>query len=384
MKRIIIGSVMIGLFCLASIAGVSSKDTSISASSESKSNIQKPQSLPSDAVTIEEINRLINNLNSDDIVVREKATDELKKIGSAALPLLEEAAKDNDPEVAWRAKIIIKAISRAEQKKQQGQDESAESLSKKIGPTLRQFSNRVSITINNATPSTKSFVMSQDPSGKVTATITEYDKDGNQMGRTYTADSLEDFKKKYPDIAKEYDIGENQLPFTVNPFPSTLRGLGTRTPKGRVNPSMSIDIPDVDFNDIWNNFGNAWGQLKKELNKLWEMFKDMPGMEPSQKPTIPPGYSEAPAHLGIYIESLSDALKEKSNIENGLLVIGVEPNSPAEKMGLKQDDIIISVNDSEVKTVWECRRQIKTALEKGSLKLTITRDGKKETLNYPK
>ncbi|MFH0888803.1 MAG: PDZ domain-containing protein [Planctomycetota bacterium] len=394
-KRVIAVSVIIGLFCAVSVyasvsanGGNGGKDGDEKGSGGSGGNgtiiIGAPQQIPSkenETVATEEINRLIKELNSDDIAVRDGATDGLKKIGRPALPLLEEAARSNDPEVAWRAKIIIKAVTKAEQKKQQQQDESPESLPKKIGPTLKQFSNRFNITINNASPGAKSFALSQDSSGKVTVTITEYDKDGKQTGKTYTADSLDEFKKKYPKIAKEYGIGEN--------------------------PPSSIEVPNFDMDDIWKDFGNAWGQrwddLRKQMEKLKDMFKqynpDVPGIKPPQKPTTPPnstnpdgfserkpgtGHSEATANLGIFIESISNSLKQKSNIENGVLVTGVEGNSLGEKMGLKENDIIVSVNDSEAKTIWEYRRLIKTALENSKIKLTVIRNDRKETLVYPK
>jgi hypothetical protein len=382
-KRAMIAGVIIGLVCLALVygedtvqggkGGAGGKSTGGqdgSAGGDGTIISGTPQKLPSDTANKEEITRLINNLSSDDITVRDKATDELKKVGSPALPFLDEAAKSNDPEVAWRAKIVIKAIERAERKKQEKQDESPDSLPKKIGPTLRQFSNRFNITINNASPGTKSFALSQDSSGKVTVTITEYDKDGKQTSKTYTADSLEEFKKKYPEIAKEYGIGEN--------------------------PPSSIEIPnfEFDFEDIWKDFGNAWGRrwddLKKQIERLKELFrrhnKDIPEEELTpQKPTIPPPTQpELSANLGICIENLSDSLKQQFNIENGVSVTSVEPNGLGEKTGLKQGDIIISVNDSQVKTIWECRRLIKTALENDKVKLTILRNDKQQILIYPK
>jgi hypothetical protein len=374
MKKVIITGMVIGLICLISVYGQDVVDSGKGgAGGKSGQDGQPggdgtvisglPQNLPSETANTEEISKLISNLNSDDINVRDKATEELKKIGSPALPMLEEAAKNDNPEVAWRAKIIIKAISRAAQKKQ---DESPDSLPKKIGPTLRQFSNRFNITINNASPGTKSFALSQDSSGKISVTVTEYDKDGKQNTKTYTADSLDEFKKKYPEIAKEYGIGENQPP--------------------------SFVIPDFDAEDIWKDFGNAWGkrwdELKKQLEKLKEMLKqhnkNAPESEPDGKLIIPPDKSETPANLGIYVENLSDSLKQTTKIENGLLVTTVEPNGLGDKMGLKDNDIIISVNGAEVKTIWECRRLIRTAIENGKVQLIIVRNEKKQILTYQK
>ena len=55
----------------------------------------------------EHIQALIEALGHDDFGVREKATGELIAIGEAARPLLEQAAKSDDPEVRWRATTIL-------------------------------------------------------------------------------------------------------------------------------------------------------------------------------------------------------------------------------------------------------------------------------------
>src|SRR5262245_27272851 len=49
------------------------------------------------------IQTLIRQLGDEDYAQREKASAELLTLGSAALPKLREAAKDRDPEIAYRA-----------------------------------------------------------------------------------------------------------------------------------------------------------------------------------------------------------------------------------------------------------------------------------------
>jgi hypothetical protein len=53
----------------------------------------------------------IRRLGDDDFDVREQATDELKKAGLAALPILRAASRDNDIEVARRVEICLKEIN---------------------------------------------------------------------------------------------------------------------------------------------------------------------------------------------------------------------------------------------------------------------------------
>jgi hypothetical protein len=58
----------------------------------------------------ERIEQLVRDLASEDFRVREKATEELQKIGAGAVQFLKEALKSDDPEVRWRAEGILKKI----------------------------------------------------------------------------------------------------------------------------------------------------------------------------------------------------------------------------------------------------------------------------------
>jgi hypothetical protein len=61
------------------------------------------------------IEDLVRDLASDDFKVREEATEALGERGEEAIPALERAAKDPDPEVRWRAEKALKAArARAE------------------------------------------------------------------------------------------------------------------------------------------------------------------------------------------------------------------------------------------------------------------------------
>jgi hypothetical protein len=59
---------------------------------------------------VEKVRGLIAKLGDDAFTVREKATKDLIVVGSAAVPLLREAAKSTDPEVARRASLCLEQI----------------------------------------------------------------------------------------------------------------------------------------------------------------------------------------------------------------------------------------------------------------------------------
>lgn len=62
----------------------------------------------------EAIQKQITRLGDDSFVVREKASQDLVKLGTKAVTMLRQAAKDTDPEVMWRAKQCLKAIHEVE------------------------------------------------------------------------------------------------------------------------------------------------------------------------------------------------------------------------------------------------------------------------------
>jgi YD repeat-containing protein len=66
-----------------------------------------PGVVPQDAEPGEKVAQLIRELASDDVSVREKASDALLKLGKAAEPALRKAAESSDPEVKTRAQTIL-------------------------------------------------------------------------------------------------------------------------------------------------------------------------------------------------------------------------------------------------------------------------------------
>jgi YD repeat-containing protein len=57
------------------------------------------------------IETLIRQVGSDDVAEREKATEELRKIGKPAVSALQKAAESKDPEVAVRARALVAELA---------------------------------------------------------------------------------------------------------------------------------------------------------------------------------------------------------------------------------------------------------------------------------
>jgi serine protease Do len=82
--------------------------------------------------------------------------------------------------------------------------------------------------------------------------------------------------------------------------------------------------------------------------------------------------------LGVSVQELDVYLSRhfKLDRENGVLVVGVADNSPAGKAGLKRGDIIIAIDDHEVKNKSDFRGRMASYTVSSSIRFSILRDGK--------
>ena len=97
-------------------------------------------------------------------------------------------------------------------------------------------------------------------------------------------------------------------------------------------------------------------------------------------PLLPPGGS--PAFLGVNVQPLTAELRKqlKVDVEEGVVVTEVIPKSPAEKAGLKRDDVITAVGGHPVKGPEDLREQVQKAGPGKELTLAVARGGEKLTL----
>ena len=83
--------------------------------------------------------------------------------------------------------------------------------------------------------------------------------------------------------------------------------------------------------------------------------------------------------LGVYCTPASDILKKHLHLEDALVINSVIDDSAASEAGLKEHDLLLSVNDDEVTTGEELMKLVNDAGEK-ELTLKIIRAGKKMTV----
>lgn len=317
---------------------------------------------PADQATLQaKIERLIKNLGADDWKTREEATEELKKIGRPAIPALKKALESDDPEVTWRSRLIIRAIDRAEK------ESAPEDDTVKIWPKVQKFPGKLKIIIQGNEPY-QAFTLHRDPSGKITVTVKKKTKEGKEETKTYSADSIEEFQKNYPEIAEQFGIKEMEL----------------------------REIPEIDPDEIWEELGKTWGkrwdEMRKEMKRMEEWLKK--GFERDfldellpRPPKIRPMPTPASRNkLGMTVEFVDEILREHLNLpeETGILVKDVLEDSLAEKIGFQKGDVILKVNDQPIKTIWEFKHLMDEALEKDKVNISIIRKGNKQELKYRK
>lgn len=87
-------------------------------------------------------------------------------------------------------------------------------------------------------------------------------------------------------------------------------------------------------------------------------------------------------YLGIIIQSITTELAESFDVEvgKGILVADVSENSPAQKAGLRQGDVIVEFRGEAVTDVGGFRNRVAQTLPDSKADLVILRDGKEKRL----
>lgn len=87
-------------------------------------------------------------------------------------------------------------------------------------------------------------------------------------------------------------------------------------------------------------------------------------------------------YLGIVPTAINEELRQvlKLKSKEGVVVSSVEPDSPADKAGLKQYDVILEINGQKVKDDMDLRFKIAEIPPGSKATLKIIRDGKEQTL----
>src|SRR5690606_19652793 len=84
--------------------------------------------------------------------------------------------------------------------------------------------------------------------------------------------------------------------------------------------------------------------------------------------------------LGIEVELYERQLGIDLDIDEGVVIIKVDSNSPADKAGLTNGDVIIKIDDKEINTMSQLKKALFNYKQGDKAKLTILRNGTEKTL----
>lgn len=124
------------------------------------------------------------------------------------------------------------------------------------------------------------------------------------------------------------------------------------------------------------------GQKAAELSAQAEEMASQVEQLATQEPGVMV-FGEDSGWLGVEIaEVTADKAKElKLAKERGVVVVSVEPDSPAAKAGLKANDVVTEYESQEVEGTVQFRRLVRETPPHRTIRLTIWRDGRTENLS---
>jgi hypothetical protein len=310
------------------------------------------------------VEKLVQDLGAEDFKTREEAEQELRKIGVPAATALKKALEDKDAERADRARRILEDIGKKDEK-----PEGRKAVGVRI--SSRDLSRGITFDLY--------------PDGKVELTVPKEDKDsGKKVYKTYKADSMDEFKEKYPEVAKQYDIDSFVPKVRIGSMgPGDLDEIMKRL-RERLGQDQFGDL------DEWfKDFGEPDQDIEKWMERQRKIFEEMrkrfQGGMPPGIPGKPEAHESGGRELGLKIEPVSEALAAQLELKEGegVQVTEVKEGSLAEKAGLKKHDVILKLNGKTIADRWEFRRDVR-GLVGQEFELEIFRGGKRETVKVSK
>ena len=170
--------------------------------------------------------------------------------------------------------------------------------------------------------------------------------------------------------------------------------LGIISAMARQVPGLNEEVPFIQT-DAAINPGNSGGPLVNLYGEVVGINTAMAGNSQNIGFAIPANTikSVAPSliqsgkverpYVGVALHDLTLEIAEQLNVipaTKGVVVMNVAPNSPAEKAGLAQGDIIQEVNGQTVETAKDLQNQVRKAPLGTTFKLVVLREKKRRTI----
>ncbi|WP_207263018.1 Do family serine endopeptidase [Desulfovibrio sp. Huiquan2017] len=94
---------------------------------------------------------------------------------------------------------------------------------------------------------------------------------------------------------------------------------------------------------------------------------------------------QAATVLGMALKPLTDQEAQALGLDKtqGLLVVNVDPNTPAGEEGIRQGDVVLQANQKDVNSVGDLKTVIKSAEKRGAVMLLVKRQGRNSFVALP-
>ena len=349
----------------------------------------------------DQVDALINQLGDVDFKTREAATDKLLAMGSAALPALKAAITSaGDPEICSRADALVRRLERPRVPADWlGPD--GFGGGRAFGGTQVTTSNINGVRRVEVSDSTgrRRVSIVDGPSG-IEMTVTGLEE-GRPVTARFKARSADDLAAEDPDAYRVYQRWANvntgpfvrgrrlimpPPPVVFRPPADDLLALEARVQKQMKDANAAADqqraVRDL-FRELeqlqveaqavepadWNKQIARYNALSDALRDKLEALK-----LPDPGDALPP---PAKSRLGISVGPADPALLGPG-ADAGLTIHRIIPDSRGAKMGLKEGDVIRTVNGKAVADTGALRRAISES--KDPLLVEVMRDAKPQTL----
>lgn len=279
---------------------------------------------------------LIEKLGHEDYQVREDATKKLIEMGQAAVPALEKALLSEDLEVRVRAGRALRAL-RGEKAAKKERVREAEPLK----PGLRAPKGSSSVQIQ---------ILPDGVTVRVQETV-----DGKQTVKEYKGASIEELKKKHPELAKH------------------LGGVRFR----QQGPGDPFDM-DKFWKDWHKDFDDDFmrrlrDDTRREMERMerWlKMWRERDRFDWPQRAGDRP-------LLGMRGDRPEPVLDAQLQLRGrGLVVRSVEKETLADTLGLRVHDVLVELNGTEIRRIDDVARILRQRKEGDPVTAKVIRRGK--------
>jgi len=202
----------------------------------------------------------------------------------------------------------------------------------------------------------------RDENGRITLTVPDKNADpGKQETKTYRAESLDEFTRKYPDVAKKYNVRALASPREASE--------ALRRSWEHFRESMKED--ELAGGPSLENWLDREEGLLQKHRDGWPGADGSSAPEPSDK-----------GHLGVLVGAAGATLRSQLGLSDseGVVIHAVRPGSLAERSGLKKHDAVTRFNGKPVKDVASFREEVAQAIKSDHFTLDVFRGGKPQQI----